>query len=589
MKPFHSARLSKYDSSAVYSSTYGDEASSIRKPKSLGPRLSSLGITNMRASYHDETFKRFTDSNLEKNYVEESWRKIRSPSQQFYIMLFMLNFLTLDLAGPWFINVHGSFVIMMVISTIFIYFTRKDQSDIMTLRIITKYCPIIFVLFYLFEAFQESKTYPLSVADWFVIPIILDIQAYFSPCVFEEIVMERILLVFISFAVISIKLQEINFGYAVSFIGSNAMVLKQFRDREEQDRYLFLERHLPNLHNQQFNEQVEKTLVRNALKLTFPENPFHDVGTETRIEKIAQELEMPLYDIAASEGLVLDSNSSIPRYYKFLSNLNSTKVACYKHHGDPVIVHSITDLVILEDNALKEFIQLIRDASNLPEIPGLLHTVGYCLTPCTFVVEDYMEEPLVTLKDLTLELGAENLTLDWCFFKPLAACLARTLSTMHRNSVLHRHISLNTILLADKESCVLLPVSFYQTLPEVQWKLGHLWEVAPEKVYSEASDVWALCVVCWEVLVGPFHFQVTPLAMPPTVPKDIISLIMDGLSSDPEGRPTMDELYERFSQKETFSRESVVASATGFERVLQRLEGISGKTAPLSPKVRFAE
>ena len=425
---------------------------------------------------------------------------------------------------------------------------------------------------------------------------------YFSPVSFSDAFASQLGLVLVCMLNVNRMTNRSSAGVVWGFLAGNIAVAKQVYHLESRDRENFMETTiaLRSLQSQNQDRQSEATLVGNAMRLAFPENPFHDAATEARIEEAKSELSISDLDTAIiSEGLV-PSSQALPRYVKLLATrLRGVKIAMFTLNDEPVIVQSIPNLDAMESGAdLQEFMRTIRDASGLPEISGLARTLGYCLTPCTFVVQDVAFPNTFTLRDLALELGSQDLKLDWCFFKPLAASLTASLSTLHRHGMLHRHVSAASIVLTGRETCTLPPVSFYHALPEARkkcWGSSGFWEVAPEaksspENYSEASEVWAVCVVAWEMLVGPFNFQVTPFAMPATVPKAIVSSIIDGLSPDPDGRPTMEELYRSFSQEEPASRDSTVASAEVFERVTAMVEDDEDDVdllSPSPPKVTF--
>ena len=438
-------------------------------------------------------------------------------------------------------------------------------------------------------------------AAWLVFPFLSLIMGYFAPVTFSQSFPSRVFLIVVVAINIAIHCKSMDcLGVLFGFLATCLAIIKRLHTLESRDRAFFLEAHLAmkSLSSQTMmkddpeTQVAEMTLVRNAMRLTFPENPFHDAATEARVERCRSELGVPNQDSYVSEGLLPAQNGPpLPEQLKVLSSkLRGIKVARYKLHGDPVVVHSITNLEVLEsDDDLKEFITTVRNASDLAEIPGLTKTVGYCLSPCTFVVEDLLDIPLVSLHDLALELGAHELKLDWCYFKPLAACLTSTLAVLHRNGVLHRNISSHSIHLTSKETCVLAAVNFYHAFPEARRKIwgsmSGVWTVPPEaksspEKYTAASEVYAFCAVAWEMLVGPFAQEISALSVPATVPKAIMNLMIDGLSNDPEGRPTMDELFDAFNEEDP-SRASTVASKEVFESVIKRLE-----RAPLEKSIK---
>lgn len=327
---------------------------------------------------------------------------------------------------------------------------------------------------------------------------------------------------------------------------------------------------------------TEGTLVRNAMRLAFPENPFHNKATEERIERMKHRLQVTnRYDIGQGlKPLALP----VPRH--FATKLRCCKIARYTYQTEQVLVQSVPNLEMLESESdLEWFVCAVQQACVLPKLPGLMKTLGFCLSPCTFVVEELIDLHSVTLRDLVLELSAENLQLDWCFVRPLLADLASTLVKMHAGGVLHRRVSISTALLTSKTTVVLFPCTFHHAFPEVRkkfWGSPLLWDVAPEAQlspleFTEAADVWAFCVLAWELLVGPFTNHVTHFVLPPSVPKTVVDSIIDGLSPRPDGRPSMTELLHALSAGTPGSDEDHSVSRPVFDRVLQRLNAIPGK------------
>jgi len=561
----------------------------------------------IRTSYLEEKKTRsgfrwrleFEDPEVEQIYKEESWKK----TQKGYRVLILL--IVLSSVWEWLVLDRETSRLRFIVSLLIIIGASYFEQGLELCKIHNVYGSLLMAVVIMVEAFAKCDTGLLLITKstcqrltkdgeippiWLLAPILHHFLVYFGPVSFYDGLFGHLVLLGICVLSMANHVRDKEgLGILISFVAANIVLLKEMHALEKHDRDYFLEAHLAlkTLHNMPQKEESlaaqeeEMTLVRNAMHLAFPNNPFHDKATETRIEKCRQQLGFNNQDNLVSDGLVPVGTTPVPRHVLHIpGKLRGIRVARYKHHGDPVVVQSIPNLEVLEsDDDLLEFIQVVENASGLAEIPGLTKTVGYCLSPCTFVVEDVVSEPVITLSELALELGAKELRLDWYFVKPLMACLSGTLAILHRNGVLHRCVSSSTILLTSKETCVLSPIAFHHALPEARRKLWgneKIWRVAPEakddpQEYTAASEVWASCVVAWEMLVGPFTNQVTPFAIPPTVPKTIANLIIEGLSDDPDGRPTMDELYNAFNQEDP-SRDSTVASADVFESILKRLE-----------------
>ncbi|KAH9254440.1 hypothetical protein BASA81_007553 [Batrachochytrium salamandrivorans] len=416
---------------------------------------------------------------------------------------------------------------------------------------------------------------PLPYAYWFAIP--LNLGAYSGPP------LPGLRIGFaIRFAVALLCLvRTASPGDALGFLLCQFLVLRKLYRIASKERGEFLQARRTHTAQEQL-ANTEGTLVRNAMRLAFPENPFHNKATEERIERMKHQLQVTnRYDIG--QGL---KPLSLPVPRHFSTKLRCCKIARYTYQTEQVLVQSVPNLEMLESELdLEWFVCAVQQASVLPKLPGLMKTLGFCLSPCTFVVEELIDLHSVTLRDLVLELSAENLQLDWCFVRPLLADLAGTLVKMHSSGVLHRRVSISTVLLTSKTSVALFPCTFHHAFPEVRkkfWGSPLLWDVAPEAQlspleFTEAADVWAFCVLAWELLVGPFTNHVTHFAMPPSVPKTVVDSIIDGLSPRPDGRPSMVELLQALSTDRAGSEEDNSVSKPVFDRVLQRLNAIPGK------------
>lgn len=333
------------------------------------------------------------------------------------------------------------------------------------------------------------------------------------------------------------------------------------------------------------------TLVRNAMRLAFPENPFHDAATEARVNDVANRLggfRFLASQRNVSEGLVPVRGGLVPGSSLLLAGQvpRCVKLAKFSLHGGNVIVVSVPNLggVLNNDSDLAELMKIVCEASELPRLDSLTTTEGFCWTPCAFVVHNLTRPNSTTLHDVALELGARGgLRLDWRIFKPLATNIADALSFLHNSNVLHRNITSTSILLTGKDSVCLPPVSFLHVFPEVKkklWGQPAYWTVAPEAkigphAYTTASEVWAVCALTWEMIVGPLSATegfVSPLAIPPTVPKHVVSVLVDGLSINPDARPSMLELYQAFSQVDPISIDSSADSAKLFSEIILRLQ-----------------
>ena len=112
---------------------------------------------------------------------------------------------------------------------------------------------------------------------------------------------------------------------------------------------------------------------------------------------------------------------------------------------------------------------------------------------------------------------------------------------------------------------------------------GDALRVAPEildtgdhAAFTPACDVWAVCVVVWELLCGPFTGEPSPLAFPSTVPRAVMQVVLDGVSDVPGRRPTARELLRALETADAdhdvgAAREAFIVSRPVFEQVVARV------------------
>ena len=342
--------------------------------------------------------------------------------------------------------------------------------------------------------------------------------------------------------------------------------------------------------------QDSDTLLRNAVKLGVPNSAIVDSSTVQRIERTLRRSVNPaIIERVRSSTAALDGGHHahaamprrpLPRYISLpCAKLRSVEVFSSFLDGKPCVVRSISDLSALDDRDLEEFVTVACLAVAAPPIPGVTKTLGFQWTPSVHVVDEHVSGGnAVTLRDLALELSTSDLRLDWTLFQPLGVCMAKALVAVHEAGLLHREISSQTVALMSATQCVLSPIGLLHALPEARRKVwGHVHgiRVAPEvrdvgdhAAYTRKCDVWALCVVAWELLCGPFS-EASPLAFPSTVPLWVANVIEDGVSADPERRPTAKEVLDAFARVDSdasvVARESAVLSSAVFEQVLSRV------------------
>jgi hypothetical protein len=309
------------------------------------------------------------------------------------------------------------------------------------------------------------------------------------------------------------------------------------------------------------------TLIKNAMRISFPNNALHPAEMEERLERVLGKLPGPVAQnmVEVGESIKPDARPIPMSASLAVKNVRALRVSAGSLHGSLCVIKTLVDAEALEDEDLETLTHTVALATALPRIPGLLQTLGCCWSPVIMIAEQVSS--FVTFRDLAIALRARQILLDWELFRPLAMELAQSIAALHARGVLHREVFIGTIALTSQTSCALPPIGFLHAIPEARRKvLGHSVPLAPETKdaadsFSAACDVWSLGVVCWEMLVGTFS-EVSPIAMPTTIPKSVQDVILDAISSDPESRPSAAEMLAVFSLPVVTQRMSFASFAT---------------------------
>ena len=340
---------------------------------------------------------------------------------------------------------------------------------------------------------------------------------------------------------------------------------------------------------QQAPEDVS-TLIKNAMRISYPNNALHGTKIEAKIKGVLQRLPESIVAKMKIAGDNLQSDSlgslSLKSQSLLLDRVRSIRLLAGSINGKPCIIKTLVDAETLEEEDYDLLMRTIASATGLPAIPYLRPTLGCCWIPATMIAEEPCS--FQSFRQVVLELRGKGVNLDWELFRPLAICIAQVLVALHDHGVCHRELCISTIALTSFTTVSVAPIGFLHTIPEARRKiLGNLIPVAPEVAmnrgsgYTSASDVWSLSVVCLEMLMGTVA-DATPIAMPATVPKRVAEFIFDAFKSDPEARPSAREMLNVFAAEEGVVKKRQLHSLSLFRDICKRLDESSfSAQAPL--------
>lgn len=142
--------------------------------------------------------------------------------------------------------------------------------------------------------------------------------------------------------------------------------------------------------------------------------------------------------------------------------------------------------------------------------------------------------------------------------------MAMAIKYLHGQRVLHRDLKTSNVFLTTENVVKLgdfgIAKTLDSTLDQAKTVVGTPYYMSPEvcesKPYSYASDVWSLGCVLYEMLALRHAFDAPNILtlilkivqqdfapVPPHYDKDVSNLLRMLLDKDPEGRPSMEEIF----------------------------------------------
>ncbi len=221
---------------------------------------------------------------------------------------------------------------------------------------------------------------------------------------------------------------------------------------------------------------------------------------------------------------------------------------CSRVKDNPDVNISPNKLVLYK-NLLSEFNELNKSLSKMRTLAHVNAIVEYFSENNTSYGVFVYEEAR-TLGEYIKEKGGE---LSWADTKVLFAPLFTTLSIIHNSGVIHRGISLDTIIVNQKDEIILTDFctqaarsSKSEIAPEI-----HAGFAAPEQYSSnrwlgKGTDIFAMAAVLYRALTGSMPTQslsrigndnlLPPYKLNINVPKKVSDVIMEGLVLDEDKR-----------------------------------------------------
>jgi len=213
------------------------------------------------------------------------------------------------------------------------------------------------------------------------------------------------------------------------------------------------------------------TLIKNAMRISFPNNALHVTETEERIKRALSKLSPEILEKMVEIGgnLKPDSRPAPFSLALHLQRVRSIRVLLGSLNGELCLIKTLVDVESLEEEDLDVLTRTVAVATSLPRIPTLRATLGCCWSPTVMIAEEACF--FISLREVAVELRAHGIKLDWQLFKPLAVSLAQCLATLHHAGLVHRELSLGTVNLTSATTCSLAPLGFLHAIPEGRRKV----------------------------------------------------------------------------------------------------------------------
>ncbi|CAF1209362.1 unnamed protein product [Adineta steineri] len=316
-----------------------------------------------------------------------------------------------------------------------------------------------------------------------------------------------------------------------------------------------------------YKHHLEQNIMRaedpvKAKKLTDKENSF---------------LRIPYYDLTQEEYIGQGGFANVYRG-KWLSR-------------DLKVAIKIIRVQYLNERVKEDFIKEIVTMQQI-HCEHVLHMYGACMEPEKYaLVIEYMS--LGSLYDV---LRLQTIKLTWYNRWLIAHQIIKGINYLHTLSkpIIHRDIKSHNVLMTKKNGGFLVKVgdfglakirretsqqSVYEpvfgTLP---WKAPELLRIAR---HTEASDVYALGIVLWELATGYEPYEDADdstisafvrggdrLDIPIDVPESFAKLIVNAWAQEPKQRPTCQELLNMFPRR--YSEPEIIDEFTDITTSSQR-------------------
>jgi len=227
-------------------------------------------------------------------------------------------------------------------------------------------------------------------------------------------------------------------------------------------------------------------------------------------------------------------------------------------------VQKMTALQLEDFNAECEVMSRLRPHKNVVQL------LGICKSPLCIVTEFYKNGSLLNYLAHQTLTDAEVVKI----LKGIAAGMVH----LHKENVIHRDLAARNILLSELLEPAVADFGFARVLAKEEdvgktmTTIGPLKWMSPESLqnqqYSTKSDVWSYGVTAWETITRgeiPYgeldsvaaSIQVSNgkrLKLPNNCPKKLTSLIVSCWNTNPDDRPTMQEMFENL---ESFEKENL--------------------------------